>query len=190
MGHLHCSSSSSAVVGTATASAGPEKHPWLSLAALLAADAAVALAITVAATLGLCSGCLLCLLPMLLLLLAMTEVTVLSPQGLRTKLPPVHQGIQFVALGAFNTFAQLKVAHMCKRSQARIVQLPDNKPYSQCAIFLRTAFGISVQLPAAWLQDCTETKPLLKITGRAGFKAKTLACPACRPTSTWNCPDA
>ncbi len=86
MGHLHCSSSSSAVVGTATASASPEHNPWLSLAALLAADAAVALAMTVAATVGLCSDCLPCLLPMLLLLLAMTEVTVLSTRGLRTKL--------------------------------------------------------------------------------------------------------
>ena len=138
MGHLHCSSSSSAVVGTATASAVPEKHPWLSLAALLAADAAVALAMTVAATLGLCSGCLLCLLPMLLLLLAMTEVTVLSPQGLRTKFPPVHQGIPFVTVGAFKTFAQLKKAHMCKRSQARIVRLPDIKLYIQCELYLRT----------------------------------------------------
>ena len=138
MGHLHCSSSSSAVVGTATASAAPEKHPWLSLAALLAADAAVALAMTVAAIVGLCSGCLLCLLPTLLLLLAMTEVTVLSPQGLRTNLPPVHHWIQFAAVGAFKTFAQLKGAHMCKRSQARIVQLPDIKPYSQCAIYLKT----------------------------------------------------
>jgi hypothetical protein len=138
MGHLHCSSSSSAVVGTATGSAGPEKHPWLSLAALLAADAAVALAMTVAATLGLCSGCLLCLLPVLLLLLAMKEVTALSPQGLRTKAAPVHQCIRFAAPGAFKTLAQLKGAHMCKRSQARIVQLPDIKPYSQCAIYLKT----------------------------------------------------
>ena len=138
MGHLHCSSSSSAVVGTATASAVTEKHPWLSLAALLAADAAVALAMTVAATLGLCSGCLLCLLPMLLLLLAMTEATALSPQGLGTKVLPVHQWIHFATLGAFKTFAQLKKAHMCKRSQARIVQQPDIKPYSQCTVYLRT----------------------------------------------------
>lgn len=85
MGHLHCSSRSSAVVGMATVSAGPEKHPLLVLPALLAADAAVALAMTVAATLGLCSGCLLCLLPVCVLVLAMKEIAGLSRHPSRTE---------------------------------------------------------------------------------------------------------
>ena len=58
------------MLAVVTTSSRPGKQPLLSFAALLAADAAVALAMTVAATAGLCSGCLLCLLPMDCLLLA------------------------------------------------------------------------------------------------------------------------
>lgn len=70
MGHLHCSSSSS-IVTKVLGSEPPDKQPLLDLPRLLAADATFAFVMTAAATLALCSGCLLCL-PPWFLPLAMT----------------------------------------------------------------------------------------------------------------------
>ena len=69
---MHCSSSSSAVA-TVIVSEPPDKQGLLDLAALPGTDAMLALEMTAAATLELCSGCLLCLLPMLFLAMKMTR---------------------------------------------------------------------------------------------------------------------
>ena len=82
IGHLHCSNSSSAVA-IVIVSELPGKQALLDLPTLLATDATFAFEMTAAATLGLCSGCLLCLLPIWFLPLAIKFRPVRLPPSLK-----------------------------------------------------------------------------------------------------------